>query len=245
MLKDINIGCSGYYYPEWKGLFYPAELPSSKWLEYYFNRFDTVEINASFYRFPELKGMKAWHTKTPDNFNFAVKAYKGITHYKKFIGVKEELNRFYDTVQNGLEEKLKCVLFQLPPSLPYSEEKLHQILESLDYNFKNVIEFRHTTWWNPEVYNQLKKNHITFCNISHPTLPEDFVSTSPLCYIRFHGNKELYKTKYPPKELQAWMDKVLDSKTKELYVYFNNTWGMHAVTNALEFIKLAKKPHHE
>jgi uncharacterized protein YecE (DUF72 family) len=238
MLKTAYIGCSGCYYREWKGLFYPEDIPASKWLDYYCLNFSTVEINASFYKFPELKGMQAWYKKTPPEFAFTVKAFKGITHFKKFNGVAEEIKKFYDVISEGLQEKLKSVLFQLPPSLSYTEEILQMILESFDLRYTNILECRHISWWNVEVFKLLKKHKIVFCNISHPVLPEEFIDTGDICYLRFHGNKELYKSNYSEKELQSWADQVEASKTKKLFAYFNNTWGGNAIGNCLTFEKM-------
>jgi uncharacterized protein YecE (DUF72 family) len=233
MMNEIYIGCSGYSYREWKGFFYPEGLPASKWLEYYCQRYNTVEINASFYKFPEVKGLKTWYNKTPKEFAFAVKAPRDITHFKKFNEVGELMQRFYQVVAEGLEEKLKCVLFQLPPSLPYTQERLEKIVATLDPHFVNIIEFRHVTWWNQEVYSYLKKHNVVFCNISHPTLPEDFIDTGSVCYLRFHGKPELYKSNYTDAELIHWVNLVNPAKTKILFAYFNNTWGGNALANAV------------
>src|SRR3954470_19712801 len=117
-----HIGCSGFHYKHWKGVFYPEDLPQKKWFEYYCQFFDTLELNVTFYRFPQLSFLQNWHDKTPTKFRFAVKAPKAITHYKKFSGTADMLTDFYTTVRDGLKDKLGCILFQLPPRLSYSEE---------------------------------------------------------------------------------------------------------------------------
>jgi len=116
----VQVGCSGYNYKEFKGHFYPEGLTQSKWLQYYCEHYNTVEINASFCQFPTIKSLKVWYDKTPENFRFSLKANNHITHYKKFNGTQTLIKEFYDVAQGGLKDKLDCILFQLPPSLKYS-----------------------------------------------------------------------------------------------------------------------------
>src|SRR6478752_2635302 len=106
-----KIGCSGFYYPEWKKSFYPENVPTSKWFEYYCTRFNTVELNGTFYRLPKLQQLRRWHDASPPDFKFSVKAVKNITHYKRFSNVTLEVKQFYDLIAEGLQEKLGCVLF--------------------------------------------------------------------------------------------------------------------------------------
>lgn len=228
----VHIGCSGYNYKEWKGLFYPENLPQSKWLEYYCQHYKTVEINASFYRFPTLKSLKGWYDKTPADFRFSIKATNQITHYKKFNGTQALIKQFYDVAKAGLKDKLDCILFQLPPSLKYSYETLERIIDQLDPTFKNVLEFRNADWWNPVVYNTLKSHKIIFCISSYPGGPDDFITTADTAYIRLHGNTEIYKSNYSHEELLALSESITDSAVKNTFVYFDNTWGGNAIANA-------------
>ena len=170
-----HIGCSGFYYKHWKGIFYPEKLPQKKWFDYYCQFFDTLELNVTFYRFPQLSFLQNWYDKTPAKFRFAVKAPKAITHYKKFSGTADMLADFYTTVRDGLKDKLGCILYQLPPRLSYSENFLQRIIESVDPSFSNVIEFRHESWWKEDVYKTLAKHDISFCGMSHPSLPKDII----------------------------------------------------------------------
>ncbi|MBD0333582.1 MAG: DUF72 domain-containing protein, partial [Chitinophagaceae bacterium] len=130
MNENLNwhIGCSGFYYKEWKEIFYPKGLPQKQWFEYYCQHFSTLEINNTFYRFPELKALQSWYQRSPAHFLFSVKVPKVITHEQKFIGTEELLKQFYDVALQGLGEKLGPILFQLPPHLTYNAEKLHQII---------------------------------------------------------------------------------------------------------------------
>lgn len=238
-MKKYHIGCSGYFYKEWKGKFYPEDLPTNKWLQFYCQNFNTLEINASFYKFPEIKNLTRWHNKTPHEFTFSIKAPQMITHYTKFTDILL-INKFYEVVQRGLKEKLKCVLYQMPPSLKYSPTLLDLIIKVLNPEYTNVIEFRHASWWNENVYEALRSRNITFCSISFPNLPEDFKVTSPIGYIRLHGIKELYKSNYTPEEIDIWTKKIRAEKFEDLYLYFNNTWNVFAVKNASEIKKILK-----
>lgn len=235
------IGCSGFHYKHWKDVFYPAGLAQSKWFDYYCRHFNTLELNVTFYRFPQLSFLENWHKKSPGTFRFSVKAPRIITHYKKISGTESVLSDFYGTVQEGLKDKLGCILFQLPPRSTYTEERLELILNSLDTSFVNVLEFRHPGWWNSEVYNKLAAKHITFCGMSHPSLPDETVQNTKSLYYRFHGVPELYKSKYDVKVLHHFADEVENSGTAENgYVYFNNDIGGSAIENANEMQSYCK-----
>jgi uncharacterized protein YecE (DUF72 family) len=228
-----HIGCSGFYYNHWKGLFYPEDLPKSKWFDYYKERFNTLELNVTFYRFPKLSTFESWYKKSPPHFSFAVKAPRLITHYKQFHDTAEIMAGYYEIIKEGLKDKLGAVLFQLPPRADYNEERLERIIETLDNSIPNVVEFRHASWWNQGVYDRLGKNKITFCGISHPTLPEDIVQNTSLLYYRFHGAPELYKSKYSPQKLSSFVKKVnANNHIKNAFVYFNNDIGGSAIQNA-------------
>lgn len=228
-----KIGCSGFHYKHWKDLFYPKGLAQSKWFEYYCEHFNTVELNVTFYRFPKLPFLESWHKRSPDNFVFAVKAPQLITHFKQFHNADQQLTDFYSVVSEGLKEKLGCVLFQLPPRTAYTSERLERIVNSLDPSFKNVLEFRHLSWWNKEVYSHLAKHKITFCGMSHPELPQEIIQNNPLLYYRFHGVPELYKSIYEQKVLQEFIHEIqLSGKVKQAFIYFNNDIGGSAITNA-------------
>jgi len=226
-----RIGCSGFYYPEWRDVFYPKGIPARKWFEYYCWHFDTVELNGTFYRTPKVSQLKAWHDRSPEEFRFSVKAPRLITHYKKFVNVKSEVSDFYQLVTEGLGEKLACILFQLPPSFSFSEKHLHDIVSTLDMGYRNVIEFRHPSWWQKPVYDALRQRNITFCSISHPSLPGDVIKTGTLLYYRFHGVPELYKSSYREEELDAVSREIFSRHADENYVYFNNTMHGTAIGN--------------
>lgn len=233
MKKDWWIGCSGFHYKPWRGVFYPQEIPVKKWFDFYCQHFNTVELNVTFYRFPEVSFLKSWFERSPDEFRFAVKAPRAITHYKKFIDSADLLSNFYDVVNKGLKDKLGCILYQLPPSMQYTDEKLEHIISCVDPAMPNVIEFRHSSWWNQKVMKVLEKSNITFCGISHPWLPKDVVINNPLVYYRFHGTKELYKTPYTENELKKIAEEISkNKKARVVYCYFNNDIDVNAPRDA-------------
>jgi uncharacterized protein YecE (DUF72 family) len=169
------IGCSGFHYKHWKEVFYPSGLAQNKWFDYYCKHFNTLELNVTFYRFPRLKNLEEWYNKSPEDFVFSVKAPRAITHFKKFVETEKMISDFYATIKEGLHNKLGVALFQLPPNYSYTEERLDRILNNLDPDINNVLEFRHTSWWNINVYQKLAKHKISFSGMSHPLIPEDII----------------------------------------------------------------------
>ncbi len=235
-----HIGCSGYFYWGWKGKFYPEDLKPNQWFKYYSSIFDTVEINSTFYHFPKSSTIKKWYKDSPENFVFSVKVNKTITHLKKFKDTQDLINQFYKVVSENLNEKLGTFLFQLPPSYKYSKNNLQKIINQLNPEFKNVVEFRHKSWWNEEVYKILKENNICFCSISSPKLPEDLIKTSDFGYVRFHGKEGWYNYDYSDKELKEWAEKIKQAQFKECFIYFNNDYNAYAPKNALTLKEMLK-----
>ena len=228
-----RIGCSGFHYSDWKKVFYPVDLPQRRWFEYYCRYFNTLELNVTFYRFPQLKFLQNWYDISPPDFNFSVKAPRLITHYKRFSDVKRLLSDFYGTTREGLKEKLGGVLFQLPARMMYSKELLNKIIEALDPSFLNVIEFRDKSWWKTSVYRELTKNKITFCSISHPFLPDNVVGNTSTAYYRFHGVPHLYYSQYKRDFILHIADQIISAKkVNQAYLYFNNTATIGAIRNA-------------
>ncbi|RLG70313.1 MAG: DUF72 domain-containing protein, partial [Candidatus Iainarchaeum archaeon] len=238
------IGCSGWFYWHWRGLFYAAQSQPREWFKEYCKHFNTVEINASFYHFPTEKTAKGWLKRAPKEFIYTVKANKAITHIKKFKGTRRLIKNFYKVV-NVLKEnnQLGCVLFQLPPSLHYSKTKLKEILQQLNPEFKNVIEFRHASWWNKEVYDEMKKHDAIFCIVSATEkIPADYVYTSKkAAYFRFHG-REWYRYSYSEEELKQYAEEMKKCKAKEVYAYFNNDFNAFAPRNAIRLKQLLGLP---
>ncbi|HEU4902824.1 MAG TPA: DUF72 domain-containing protein [Flavisolibacter sp.] len=227
-----HIGCSGFYYREWKGLFYPEKLAQKKWFEFYAQHFNTIEINNTFYRFPEQKLFDNWYAKALPDFCFSVKVPQIITHYQRFRDTQKILDDFYTIARQGLKEKLGPVLFQLPPSMKYDEALLQNMISQLNVRYKNVIEFRHNSWWRKEVYAALKEANVVFCGVSYPGLISDPVADLPVNYYRFHGVPRLYYSRYDDSFVERIARQIAGSETREAYVYFNNTAEGAALENA-------------
>lgn len=228
------IGCSGFHYKEWKGVFYPEKLPQRKWFEYYSEQFNTLELNVTFYRFPQVAFLQNWYKTSPRHFIFSVKVPRLITHYKQFRDTEQMLNDFYKTIREGLADKLGPVLFQLPPQAVFALDRLQLIIQQVDSSFINVIEFRHPSWWTKEVFDTLAASNISFCSISYPGLPDEVIINNLLVYYRFHGVPQLYKSEYDKKQLQKVAQTISQSSMAEsAFIYFNNTASGAAINNAL------------
>lgn len=238
---EWRIGCSGFYYKEWKEIFYPAGLPQKEWFKYYCEHYNTIEINSSFYRQPSLKSFKTWHDSSPDDFLFSIKAPRTITHYNRFKNSADLISDFYNITGDGLKNKLGCILFQLPPGFVFSAEHLDLILSHLLPDFKNVIEPRHKSWWNNEVFNTFQANSITFSGISYPSpdLPEDIIQNVDPVYYRFHGKPVLYKSLYPEEQIIQFAESIKQTND-QIFVYFNNTWGNSALINSKQLMGLTQ-----
>ena len=237
-MERIFIGCSGFHNKDWKEKFYPAVLPQSRWFEYYCSKFNTLELNTTFYRFPRVESLKRWYAKSPENFVFSVKVPRLITHYKQLNDSARMLNDFYNSIREGLQDKLGAVLFQFPSRISYSEDFLSRIVETVDEDFLNVVEFRHASWWKSRVYSVLRTEGIIFCGISHPDLPGGIVRNNSTIYYRFHGLKKLYFSQYSKKDIDAFANTLAqESSVKTGYIYFNNTATLAAVRNAVQLEK--------
>lgn len=236
MAKTIYIGCSGYSYPSWKGDFYPADVPASRQLEYYSSVFNTVELNYTFYRFPTAKALEKAAKKVPDDFRFSVKMNRIVTHTLRMKDASDKIAEFNDIIVNSLGEKLACTLFQLPPSYSFSEERLEDVLKNIPPHPHNVVEFRHISWWDKKVIAALKKNHLTFCSVSFPKLPEENVHSGKVFYKRMHGVPDLFQSSYSQEQLAALANDI--PVATEAFIYFNNTTFDAAYNNAKTLKKL-------
>lgn len=225
-----RLGTSGWSYEGWKGRFYPEDIPQKSWLPYYAQHFNTVEINMTFYRFPKPETLKGWQEKVPQGFKFTLKANRQITHLKRIKGVKSEVRYFY-ILADSLGDKLGCILFQLPPSLTLDMDLLQEFLQTLTPYYRNVIEFRHESWYREEVYQLLKVNNAIFCMVSSTKVPKTVIETTKTCYFRFHGLTGGYRYSYPEQELEWWAKIIKETAAEECYVYFNNDYHAHAVHN--------------
>lgn len=238
---DVYIGCSGWNYKEWRGEFYPQKLAQKNWLEYYAGIFNTVEVNNTFYKLPKDTTLINWKNTAPENFNFTLKGSRYVTQMKKLNDPEESLKKFQDVI-TAMGDKLSCVLWQLPPNLHRNDEKLTNFCKALSNRNKNVIEFRHDSWFDEEIYEILRKYNITFCSISSPDFPEDMITTGKTGYVRFHGKgKNWYDYDYSDVELREWCEKIRKSDVEEVYIYFNNDIGVNAPRNAQQLMTMFKE----
>ncbi|MDI6029526.1 DUF72 domain-containing protein [Corticibacterium sp. UT-5YL-CI-8] len=231
--QSAYVGCSGWFYWKWRGKFYPEQMPTGEWFGHYADQFDTVEINASFYSWPTVANVKSWLRQIGDRqFVYTIKACELITHIKKFEDT-ETLVKDFGMIADILGDRMGCFLFQLPPSYRFTEERLDAILSQLDPARRNVVEFRHASWWNETVYAAFRKTDTIFCSCSGPRLPDVLVRTADDIYLRLHGPERWYRHDYSESELAEWADKIHKSGAKRAWVYFNNDYEGFAPKNAL------------
>ncbi|RKX84868.1 MAG: DUF72 domain-containing protein [Spirochaetes bacterium] len=243
----INIGTSGWSYKHWKGVFYPEKLPQKKWLEYYAEHFNTVEVNSSFYHIPKETVTDGWGRRTPGNFCFSIKMSRLVSHIHRLKNCKETLEWFFRNTA-PLAVKTYVYLIQLPPSFCPGNEVLAAFLKELKetastqlpqlYKTRFAFEFRNPQCYNPATAEILKNNSIAFCFHDFSEAGTDSMEkfiTSGFIYIRFHGYGNRYGGSYPDTVLKDWALKIVDWEAKgfDVYTYFNNDAEGFAVQNAL------------
>lgn len=237
---QVRVGCSGWFYSHWRGVFYPPqEVTTKNWFGYYANVFDSVELNAPFYRWPTAATVRRWNREAPPGFVYSVKVNQKITHERRFVRTQALVRDYYARLA-PLGAKLGCLLFQFPPGFHYSAARLQRLCAQLDPAFRNAVEFRHKSWWRPNVYEALATHRITFCAVSAPRLPEEFPSGQDILYVRFSGRTKWYRHDYSRTELAAWAERIRTSQAREAWVYFNNDRQGHAITNALALRRLLR-----
>jgi uncharacterized protein YecE (DUF72 family) len=247
MKKDvqINIGTSGWHYPDWIGKFYPPDITGYNELKFFSEHFNTVENNSSFYRISKESTYKTWSRMTPDMFRFSMKLNKLITHTNKLEltdEVKEKVIYILTSTQ-VLKEKLGAIVIQLPASFKPDLPKLEKFLvfftteiAKREYKPDIAIEFRSKLWFNEEVYVLLRKYNVALVAAQSSRYPGIKEITADTCYIRLHGPKELFASKYSTAELEEWAAYISKaaSKVRRIYVYFNNDFYGYALENARE-----------
>jgi uncharacterized protein YecE (DUF72 family) len=219
---EYYLGCSGWSYNGWKGPFYPVDLDNKYWLSYYSQIFDFVEIDSTFYRIPSLFMINNWNKRTPDNFRFAVKFPKVITHDKRLKDVAKDIERFYD-VMEPLYDKILVFLMQLPPSLEIAEglDLIKNLQYTLDSSFRYAIEVRHYSWFNELFYRYLKEKNYCLVWSQQDILVIPPVITSDFLYLRLIGDRSIDESDFGKikkdrtKEMQLWTNIVKDIKKNE------------------------------
>ena len=232
-MTALWIGTSGWIYKHWNGIFYPPELPHSQHLAFYAAHFPTVEVNYSFYRLPERTVFEAWREQSPDNFLFAVKGSRYLTHMKKLKEPEEPLSRLMERAE-GLREKLGPILFQFPATWPANLARLTSFLEALrPYAPQRfAFEFRHESWLTSEVYTLLEQAGTALCLPVSPALPLDIRLTTAWTYIRMHGGQR--SIGFADDELATWAEHIQEFRCRnaDVYIYFNNDPEGHALRDA-------------
>jgi len=245
-LSEFLVGTSGWSYNEWTGVFYPTS--STNKLSFYSKIFDSVEIDSTFYAYPTKGLVFGWAKYSPDGFVFSAKLPRLITHEKKLDpakGVEGDLVRFLSLMKPLMAGgKLGPVLVQLPPSFSFQEDigNLKKFLELAPEDVKFAVEFRHPSWLREETWSLLRDRNVANVIVDEPLLPPDTVVTADFAFVRWHGrgSRPWYNYRYSDKELQAWLPKVEEvrSRAKTTYGYFNNHFHGFAVENSLKMIQM-------
>lgn len=225
-MSKLYLGTSGWSYENWRGDFYPRGTGKSDMLDFYVTHFDSVEINATFYRLPFENMVKGWNNRVPEHFRYSVKGSRQITHYNKLSDVEEYLGRFLDRIA-GLGPHLGSVFWQLPPSFKKDRVRLEQFLELLPTDLRFAVEFRDTSWLDDDIYRLLEEHNIAPVWVSSGKMPDDCTVTADFIYIRFHGLEGGYTYAYSKRDLEPWAKLIarhLD-EGKDAHLYFNNTGG--------------------
>ena len=237
-----HVGTSGWMYAHWRRLFYPHDLPKNRWLAYYTEHFDTVEINNSFYRNPSKEAWDGWKLAAPHNFEYAVKASRFITHFRRFKDAEPSLKLLYEGA-NRLGRHLGPVLFQARPDFVRTSaniERIDRFLELLPRDVRHVLEFRHHSWFGDDALKQLAGHRVAFCSYDMPGVECPLAATTNFAYLRFHGAESKYAGDYTDDALRDWARRLrqLARDVDDVWVYFNNDIGGNAVTNAMRLREL-------
>jgi uncharacterized protein YecE (DUF72 family) len=232
---NVRVGTSGFAYDHWREVFYPDELPKRQWLEFYAELFNAVEINSSFYHLPRENTLASWAQRTPPGFLFVLKGSRFVTHTKRLKNCADSVALFYERVQH-LGNKLAAVLWQLPPGLKSDRDLLLRFLELLPANPGPVLEFRNASWFTEEVFQVMQERGVALCIHDMPASSCPDIMVGPLLYMRFHGPLGLYRGSYAPEYLaQAAKFARGLAEGRDLYAFFNNDFGGHAISNARQF----------
>ncbi len=234
-MNSAHIGCSGWNYDDWRGRLYPQCEPKRRWLELYAGRFDTVEVNTTFYRLPNRDAVAAWVDQTPAGFLFAVKASRYLTHIKRLRDVGSGIGRFYERIEPLQQaSRLGPVLWQLPETFHRDDERLEAWLAALPGG-NHTIEFRHPSWFAGPVLEALRNHGVALTIGDHPKRPfQTHAVTASWRYVRLHYGSRGRNGNYSATEIDTWARRIAAwRRTHEVFVYFNNDWEGYATANAL------------
>ena len=239
-MKPVRIGCSGWMYDDWRGRLYRQGQPKRRWLELYAQQFDTVEVNSTFYRLARRDAVAEWVKQTPQSFAFAVKASRYLTHVKRLVDIGEGIERFYEPIEPLIDgRRLGPVLWQLPENFHRDDTRLHGWLASLPPGL-HTIEFRHESWFVPEVMTALREHGVALTIGDHPKRPfQSLEATADWRFVRFHYGARGRDGNYSATELSQWARRIARWRRSEtVFAYFNNDWRGFAPANAKALLKL-------
>lgn len=228
------IGTSGWTYDHWKERFYPHGLPKSRWFDYYAAQFNSVEINATFYRTFKDQTYEKWRQRAPQGFGYVLKAPRLITHRKYLVDVEDDIRQFYRSC-TLLEEKFELILLQVAPNMSYDLDRLNRALSAFPDPSRVAVEFRRPEWLNPQVMDLLRDFGAAICNVDSPRQPLTSYLTSPRAYLRLHGRQHWYSYNYSDDELRDIADlarRLVDQGAERVYIFFNNDFEAYAPVNA-------------
>jgi uncharacterized protein YecE (DUF72 family) len=239
---ELHVGTSGWSYDHWEGIVYPPRAPQRERLDYYVRRFQTVEVNATYYRWPADTVFAGWRERTPEGFRLTVKAPRGLTHVARLQRPEEWLARVEDGLRE-LREKLGVLLVQLPPSLEYDYPLLDYFLEKTPSWIPTAVEFRHPSWHQQEeTFALLERHGAAYCVMSGAHLPCILRATAPFVYVRLHGPdpNHLYGGSYSDEDMRWWAERIREwgAQGRAAWAYFNNDWEGNAVRNAETLLRL-------
>lgn len=231
---QIRVGCCGWNYRHWQGVFYPRELGPAEWFGFYARSFDTVEVNNTFYVLPEPQVFDAWEQEAPEGFVYAIKASRFLTHMKKLIAPEEPLARILGRARR-LGDHLGPVLYQLPPRWRCNHERMRAFLSLLPADLTHVFEFRDPSWYEGSLLRMLAEHGACLCAHDMPGSASGPRAIGKVAYVRFHGAGGRYSGSYSEAALRPWAEWLAAQhrEGREVYAYFNNDIGGHAVGDAL------------
>lgn len=232
----LYVGTSGWVYKDWSERFFPRGIKANDALRFYSDTFNTVEVNATFYRLIRHSAIESWNRQLPSDFHMVTKGSRYITHIKRLYDCEQALARYFQGVEDL--ETLKVILWQLPPNFKFSPDVLRSFLRMLPKRYRHAVEFRNQSWWNNETRRILEQAGASFVSISHPTLPNKIEVTTDFVYVRFHGKgQQLYRYKYNDDELDVWAQDLAPLlKSMPVYAFFNNDYSAHAPEDAMTLI---------
>ena len=231
----IHIGTSGWSYDHWNGVLYPPGLAAARRLDAYTARFPTVELNASFYRWPPPANFASWRDRLPPGFLLSAKAPRWLTHGRRLLHPEEWIERIAAS-WHALGDRRAVLLVQLPPDLERDDARLAYFLSAMPEWIRVAVEWRHPSWDDEAVYRLLEEHGAALCVMSGANLPCVLRATSDIVYVRMHGpdHEHRYAGSYSDADLRWWADRVGEWRDagKDVFVYFNNDGEGHAVRNA-------------